>query len=56
MKFRFLQLTITVIFCPFLVLRAQLIDRSPAPVPVVPSIYNTEPWEDPLVSGINRDT
>ncbi|RYG54153.1 MAG: DUF4981 domain-containing protein, partial [Chitinophagaceae bacterium] len=34
---------------------AQLIDKSPPPVPVVPSVYDREPWEDPLVSGINRD-
>ncbi len=34
---------------------AQLIDKSPPPVPVAPTIYNREPWEDPLVSGINRD-
>ena len=34
---------------------AQLVDKTPAPVPAVPSIYNTQPWEDPLVSGINRD-
>jgi beta-galactosidase len=34
---------------------AQLIDKSPPPVPVVPAVYDREPWEDPLVSGINRD-
>jgi beta-galactosidase len=34
---------------------AQLVDKTPAPVPVVPTIYDTEPWENPLVSGINRD-
>ena len=37
------------------ILQGQLVDKTPAPVPVAPSIYNTEPWEDPLVSGINRD-
>lgn len=37
------------------VTQAQLIDKSPPPVPVVPTVYNREPWEDPLVSGINRD-
>jgi beta-galactosidase len=36
-------------------LSAQLIDKSPPPVPVLPSVYEREPWEDPLVSGINRD-
>jgi beta-galactosidase len=34
---------------------AQLVDKTPAAIPNVPSIYNTEPYEDPLVSGINRD-
>ncbi len=34
---------------------AQLIDKTPAAVPVAPSVYNREPYEDPLVSGINRD-
>ena len=36
-------------------LHAQLVDKTPAAIPNVPTIYNTEPWEDPLVSGINRD-
>ena len=34
---------------------AQLVDGTPAPVPPVPGIYNAEPWEDPLVTSINRD-
>ena len=34
---------------------AQLVDKTPAAVPVAPSIYSREPYEDPLVSGINRD-
>ena len=34
---------------------AQLVDKTPAAVPVVPTVYNREPWEDPLVSGINRE-
>ncbi len=34
---------------------AQLVDKTPAAVPVAPSVYNREPFEDPLVSGINRD-
>src|SRR2546430_12468416 len=34
---------------------AQLVDKTPAAIPNIPAIYNTEPWEDPLVSGINRD-
>lgn len=36
-------------------LYAQLVDKTPAAVPVAPSVYNREPYEDPLVSGINRD-
>ena len=43
------------IFCGPLVLYAQLVDKTPAAVPNAPSIYKREPWEDPLVSGINRD-
>ena len=39
---------------PFIA-RAQLVDKTPAAIPNVPTIYNTEPWEDPLVSGINRE-
>lgn len=34
---------------------AQLVDKTPAAIPNLPVIYNSEPWEDPLVSGINRD-
>src|SRR5438128_1663615 len=34
---------------------AQLVDKTPAAVPVAPTVYHTEPYEDPLVSGINRD-
>lgn len=34
---------------------SQLVDKTPAPVPVPPSIYNRAPYEDPHVSGINRD-
>ncbi|MBK8089764.1 MAG: DUF4981 domain-containing protein [Chitinophagaceae bacterium] len=36
-------------------LYAQLVDKTPAAIPVAPSVYNREPFEDPLVSGINRD-
>jgi len=34
---------------------AQLVDKTPAPVPVAPSVYDAEPYENPLVSSINRD-
>ena len=33
---------------------AQLVDKTPAPVPVAPDVYHFDPWEDPLVDGINR--
>lgn len=46
-------LTVTVFSS--VLLMAQLVDKTPAAVPVAPSIYNREPYEDPLVSGINRD-
>ncbi|MBK6936914.1 MAG: beta-galactosidase [Chitinophagaceae bacterium] len=36
-------------------INAQLVDKTPAAIPVVPAIFNREPFEDPLVSGINRD-
>ena len=39
---------------PFL-LNAQLVDGTPAAVPILPSIYHTEPYEDPQVCGINRN-
>ena len=47
----------SILLCLFsqVVVDAQLIDKSPPPVPVVPTVYDREPWEDPLVSGINRD-
>lgn len=41
------------LFAPF-VLYAQLVDKTPAPVPVVPGIYHFDPWEDPSIDGINR--
>lgn len=34
---------------------AQLVDKTPAAIPNAPVIYNTEPYEDPQISGINRD-
>lgn len=34
---------------------AQLVDKTPAAVPNAPEVFSTEPYEDPLVSGINRD-
>ena len=34
--------------------KAQLVDKTPAPVPVAPGIYHFDPWEDPSIDGINR--
>jgi len=34
---------------------AQLVDKTPTAIQKAPEIYQREPWEDPLVSGINRD-
>ena len=36
-------------------LLAQLVDKTPAAIPEVPTVYQAAPWEDPLISGINRD-
>jgi len=33
---------------------AQLVDKTPAAVPVAPHIYRFDPWEDPSIDGINR--
>ncbi|MGN6639006.1 MAG: sugar-binding domain-containing protein, partial [Mucilaginibacter sp.] len=41
-------------FCPCLV-QAQLVDKTPAAVPVAPHIYHFDPWEDPSIDGINRE-
>lgn len=34
--------------------RAQLVDKTPAAVPVAPDVYHFDPWEDPSIDGINR--
>jgi beta-galactosidase len=34
---------------------AQLVDKTPAAIPNAPAIFATEPYEDPSISGINRD-
>jgi beta-galactosidase len=34
---------------------AQLVDKTPAAIPNKPEIFATEPYEDPAISGINRD-
>ena len=34
---------------------AQTVDGLPAAVPIVPGIYNSQPWEVPQITEINRD-
>ena len=47
---------IVAVICVFVVQsNAQLVDKTPAAIPVAPSVYDREPYEDPFVSGINRD-
>ena len=52
-----LYILLAILYSPFTIdhSQAQLVDRTPAAVPVAPSVYNREPYEDPQVSGINRD-
>jgi len=52
-----LHLLLAFYFClfTFYFAKAQLVDKTPAAIPNAPTIFNTEPYEDPLVSGINRD-
>jgi hypothetical protein len=52
-----LKLSVSLCLCVFVFqnLAAQLVDKTPAAIPVAPSIYNREPYEDPTISGINRD-
>lgn len=37
-----------------LLVHAQLVDETPAPLPHLPSIYKFNPWENPAIDGINR--
>jgi beta-galactosidase len=34
---------------------AQLVDKTPAAIPNAPVVFTAEPYEDPLISGINRE-
>jgi beta-galactosidase len=51
---RYLFSLLNIILLPFSII-AQTIDGEPAPIPEPPGVYDAEPWEDPLVCGINRD-
>lgn len=46
---------IVFIFCLGISSRAQLVDKTPAAIPNAPEVFQREPYEDPLVNGINRD-
>ncbi|WP_346860767.1 sugar-binding domain-containing protein [uncultured Draconibacterium sp.] len=35
--------------------RAQTVTGEPAGIPPQPAIYNVEPWENPLINGVNRE-
>jgi beta-galactosidase len=51
---RLLFFLFKLIFLPYFLI-AQTIDGEPAAIPEPPGIFDSEPWEDPLVCGINRD-
>lgn len=53
MKFSHLYFCIST-FCS-IAINPQTVRGDLAGIPEIPSIYQTEPWEDPLVCGINRD-
>ena len=41
--------------CMAVICSAQLVDKTPAAIPALPSVYQEIPFEDPHTSGINRD-
>ncbi len=43
-----------IVLC-FAQINAQTVTGEPAGIPRPPQIYETEPWENPLICGINRD-
>lgn len=49
------RFTIATLLFASSVATAQLVDKTPAAIPNAPAVFATEPYEDPLVSGINRD-
>jgi len=51
-----IEITIILIFVSLCnINKAQTVTGEPAGIPRVPQIYQTEPWEDPQVTSINRD-
>lgn len=39
----------------YCLVHAQTVDGLPAAIPPAPTVYQAQPWEDPLVCGINRE-
>lgn len=48
------RLTLGLLLIAPSLVRAQLVDETPAPLPHLPSVYKFDPWEDPSIDGINR--
>lgn len=49
------SLLIEMMVCLGIFSNAQTVTGEKAGIPRVPQVYDTEPWEDPLVTSINRD-
>lgn len=45
---------IALLGCLWISLYGQTVDGLPATIPPIPGVYAAEPWEDPVVTGINR--
>ncbi len=58
-KFHFEKSAAQIFFSVFLIstfhTTAQTVTGEPAGIPPVSEIYKANPWEDPLICGINRD-
>ncbi len=50
---KYILTIVPLLFC--LQIFSQLVDKTPAAVPVAPRVFDREPYEDPYVSGINRE-
>ncbi len=55
MEKRILALAYIFLLSSMAVVHAQLVDKTPAAIPKVPTVYNAEPWQDQTVTAINRD-
>ncbi len=52
---KILKIVFLIIFAFTSISIGQTVTGEPAGIPPKPQIYQTEPWEDPLVTSINRD-